>query len=190
MAMERHEKILKFAKMDLKEITDEMDDQDVEDNEILLERVGELIKRIEASINRTKDAMLEEDSPLEEIASWSRAQKEQLTAFRDARKVLNSKILEAEKEEGTRQMQQEIEKHRLINHELAKERIKEQKEIEAATIRKIQLEREWLEQKIQLQKEVKDMSTMQMASPSPATQSVKLQRYTITPFYGDYKDWL
>ena len=190
MAMERHEKILKFAKMDLKEITDEMDDQDIEDNEILLERVGELIKRIEASINKTKDVLLEEDRPLGEIAAWSRTQKEQLKAFRDARKALKGKKLEAEKEEGTRQVQKEIEKHQRINNELAKERIKEQKEIEAATLRKIQLEKEWLEQKIQLQKEVKDMSTVQMASPSPIAQSVKLQRYTITPFYGEYKDWL
>ena len=190
MAMERHEKIMKFAKMDLKEITDEIDDQDIEDNEILLERVGELIKRIEASINKTKDTMLEEDNPLEEIAAWSRAQKEQLTAFRDARKVLKCKKLEAEKEEGTRQVQKEIEKHQLINNELAKERMREQKEIEAATMRKIQLEKEWLERKIQLQKEVKGISTFQVAAQSPAMQSVKLQRYTITPFYGDYKDWL
>ena len=87
-------------------------------------------------------------------------------------------------------MQKEIEKRQQINNKLAKERIKEQKEIEAATLRKIQLEKEWLEQKTQLQKEVKDMSTVQMASPSPIAQSVKLQRYTITPFYGEYKDWL
>ena len=101
MAMERHEKILKFTKMDLKEITDEMDDQDIEDNNSLLERVGELIKRIEASINKTKDVLLEEDRPLGEIAAWSRTQKEQLKAFQDARTALKGKKLEAEKEEGT-----------------------------------------------------------------------------------------
>jgi len=60
------------------------------------------MKRIEAPINRTKDAMLDEESPLEEIAVWSRAQKEQLTAFRDARKTLKGKKLEGEKEEGTK----------------------------------------------------------------------------------------
>ena len=40
-----------------------MGNQDLEDNTVLLELVGELIKRIEASINRTKDAMLEQDAP-------------------------------------------------------------------------------------------------------------------------------
>ena len=80
--MERHEKILKFAKMDLKGITDEMDDQDTEDNEVLMERVGELIKRNKTSTNRTKDAMLEEDSPLEEIAVMLRTQKERLISGR------------------------------------------------------------------------------------------------------------
>ena len=49
--MEKHERILKLAKMDLEEILIEMDDQDTEDQELLLERIGELIKRIEISIN-------------------------------------------------------------------------------------------------------------------------------------------
>ena len=80
--MERHKKILTFAKMDLKGITDEMDDQDTEDNEVLMERVGELIKRNKTSTNRTKDAMLEEDSPLEEIAVMLRTQKERLISGR------------------------------------------------------------------------------------------------------------
>ncbi len=30
----------------------------------------------------------------------------------------------------------------------------------------------------------------QETAAQPSTQSVKLQKYTITPFYGDYKDWL
>lgn len=40
---------------------------------------------------------------------------------------------------------------------------------------KIQLEKELLEQKIQLQKEVRETSNMKIALPSPATQSVKFQ---------------
>ena len=31
---------------------------------------------------------------------------------------------------------------------------------------------------------------LNMRHQFPSTQSVKLQRYTITPFSGDYKDWL
>ena len=63
LAMERHRKNLKFAKMDLKEIMDETDDQDIEDNKILLEWVVELIKRLEASVDRTKNILLEEGCP-------------------------------------------------------------------------------------------------------------------------------
>ncbi len=183
---------LKLAKMDQEEISGEMDVRDIEEYELLLERVGELIKRIKASINRTKDEMLDDDKPLEEIASWSKAQKPDLTAFRDVKKALKSRLLEAEKGESTREVQKEIKKQRLINEESTKERAKEQQEIEAATKRKIQLEKEWLESKIQLKKEVREVTNAQTVSSATwaTAQSVKLQKYTITPFYGDYKDWL
>ena len=81
--------------------------------------------------------------------------------------------MEAEKEEGTRQVQKEIKNHQLINNKLAKERIRELKEIEASTLRKIQLEKEWLERKLQLQKEVQDMSTMQIC------QVAKVHNYSV-----------
>ncbi len=134
-AMDKHERTLKLAKMDVEEISGEMDDRDIEEYELLLERVGELIKRIKASINRTKDEMLDDDKPLEEIASWSKAQKPDLAAFGDVKKALKSRLLEAEKEESTREVQKEIKKQRLVNEEMTKERAKENQEIEAATKR-------------------------------------------------------
>ena len=72
MAIEKHERILKLANMALEETSTEMGD--TEDHELLLERIGDLIKRIKIWINRTKDGMLDDDKPLEDIASSSKAQ--------------------------------------------------------------------------------------------------------------------
>ena len=120
--------------------------------------------------------MLDDDKPLEDIASWSKAQNVQLVAFRDIRKALKNKMLKTERKESTRLVQKEIEKQRLIREEMATERIREQQVIEAATARKIQLEKEWLEHKMQLQKEEKHLSSIPVAGPSTAPQVVKLQR--------------
>ena len=55
-------------------------------------------------------------------------------------------------------------------------------------IRQQQREEEWLKKTLEMEKDARAGNS---DSPgSSATQSVKLQRYTITPFHSDYKDWL
>ena len=67
-------------------------------------------------------------------------------------------------------------------------RLAEQKELEDAQIRQQQREVEWLKRKLEMEKDARAGNS---DSPgSSTTQSVKLQRYTITPFQGDYKDWI
>ena len=62
------------------------------------------------------------------------------------------------------------------------------KDREEATLRQQQLEEEWLRKKLAIEKEAKE----NMVGPSALSisQAAKLQRYTITPFFGDYKDWI
>ena len=49
-----------------------------------------------------------------------------------------------------------------------------------------QLEEEWLKKRAELRQDRESISAPASAKP----QSVKLQKYSITPFKGDYKDWI
>ena len=64
---------------------------------------------------------------------------------------------------------------------MMKARIAEQKELEEATECLIQREEDWIQKKIVMETTVK----ITKSADSSATQTVKLQKYTITPFEGD-----
>ena len=64
-------------------------------------------------------------------------------------------------------------------------RLAGQKELEAAHIRQQKWEEERLVKKLDMKKDVK--AGMMGPLDTSTTQSVKLQRYAITPFAGDYK---
>ena len=190
-ATQKHGKILQLAKITVKEISDNIDTGDEEDWELQYEQICELVKKVGLSIDRTKDQMLDEDKTLEEITSWSNAQKEELRAFRDLRATLRNKISEKRREETDRELQREIEKQRIINEETVQARLREQREMEEASIRQIQREEEWITRKLQLEKEARELTAYKESLPAKsAAQAVKLQKYTITPFSGDYKDWI
>ena len=190
-ATQKHGKILQLAKITVKEISDDIDTGDEEDWELQYEQICELVKKVGLSIDRTKDQMLDEDKTLEEITSWSNAQKEELRAFRDLRATLRNKISEKRREETDRELQREIEKQRIINEEAVQARLREQREMEEASIRQIQREEEWITHKLQLEKEARELTAYKESLPAKsAAQAVKLQKYTITPFSGDYKDWI
>ena len=59
-------------------------------------------------------------------------------------------------------------------------------------LRQQQREQEWYVQKMDMEKQIQaNLSGIMQETPAqPSTQSVKLQKYTITPFYGESKDWL
>ena len=62
-----------------------------------------------------------------------------------------------------------------------------QKEAEQASLRKLQSEEEWYLRKLKM----KQTFSKSFGNGNEATeQSVKLQKYTITKFNDDYKDWL
>ena len=65
--------------------------------------------------------------------------------------------------------------------------IKEKRELDESTKQRIKIEEEWLQRRL----EIETKSTKQISQGNDNTpQTVKLQKYTITPFSGDYKDWV
>ena len=85
---------------------------------------------------------------------------------------------------------------RKVSEEQTKLKLQQQKEIEAAMIQQQQREEEWYLKKLGFEKQIGETQAEYLAGGdsgkhgTSATQSVKLQKYTISPFSGDYKDWL
>jgi len=59
--------------------------------------------------------------------------------------------------------------------------------MEEAALRQRQSEEEWYKKPAELETEILKNKTSELDS---RPQAVKLQRYTITPFEGDFKDWI
>ena len=82
-----------------------------------------------------------------------------------------------------------------VNEEQTKLKLHQQKEIEEAIFLQNQREEEWYRKKLEFEKEITESQLQRMEEAkagknTTAPQSVKLQKYTITPFSGDYKDRL
>ncbi|CAB3989704.1 Hypothetical predicted protein [Paramuricea clavata] len=85
-------------------------------------------------------------------------------------------------------LKKEIEKQHAINEENERARRREKDEMEELAVRWIPRELEWLLRKLEIEKEAKKQ-LQENTWPTTATQIVKLQKYTITPFTGDFIDW-
>jgi len=159
---------------------------DVWNLELYYNKICGLIRELEISIE-TGERTLESERTLDEIKNWSVQQKEGLQMFRELRGQIKLTLDEGHRQEEDEKAQRELDKQRAINKEIMEARLAEQKELEAAQIRQ-QREEEWLKRKLEMEKDARAGNSNSPGSST--TQSVKLHRYAITPFHGDYKDWI
>ena len=73
----------------------------------------------------------------------------------------------------------------MISEEQLKRKIEQQKEQEQAALRQQKREEEWYKRRM----EMENTNRKIMEEPMKL-QAVKLQKYTVTLFSRDYKDWL
>lgn len=152
------------------------------------ERICETIKDLENAKDKAVNAMFqEEDQSLESVKDWSQMQKQEINVFRDVRRQLKEKLAAPQEEELQEKRQQEQHQQRLVMEEQARMAREQLQATEAAKMRQLQLEEEWMQKKLQM-----ELESIQQKREDEArkTQVVKLQKYTITPFKGDHKDWL
>ena len=99
------------------------------------------------------------------------------------------KIIDKETQE---KLNRELYIQQRVNEEQMKFQHQQQKDREEAVLRQQQREQEWYMQKMDMEKQIQanHSGIMQEKPAQLSTQSVKLQKYTITPFYGEYNDWL
>ena len=153
----------------------------------LNEKICRLLRKLESMVNTIQEEMLDEDKPLEEIKTWMSAQKEHLNEIKNVKTRIKSKIMEKKEEIKLEELNHEMERQKIINEEAMKRLIKEQRELDESTKQRIKIEEEWLQRRL----EIETKSTKQISQGNDNTpQTVKLQKYTITPFSGDYKDWV
>ena len=192
----KYGKQLVIAKLKLEEILELSSSGYMEDISLAYEQIGGLIKRLETSKDGTTDYLIDADKDLEYIKQWTANHKKDLEPFRDARHQIKKKIDEYLKEETETELKKQLFVQQKVSEEQTKLRLQQQKEIEEATIQQQQREEEWYMRKIDFEKQIGESQAERVVGgntgnhATSSTQSVKLQKYTITPFSGDYKDWL
>ncbi len=186
---EKHEKNVSLAKINLSEAEDLIATNNPDDMAMAYEKLGEIIKRLELSKDKTMQYLMEKDEDLENLKAWAEKQKDCIRSFRKSRDNCKQRLdnLRAQKQEET--FQHELETQKRINDEQLKFRLQQEKELQEAMLRKQQAEEEWLKGKLELQKQGEG-TVGAMGTVSETQSRVKLEKYTITPFTGDYMEWL
>ena len=107
--------------------------------------------------------------------------------FRKSRDYCNERLEELKRNLQERKLQRDIEEQRRMNEEKNKFQQQHIKEMEETILKQQQAE-EWFMRKLQL-KEAHGSGTENVSTKN-TQQTLKLLRYTISPFAGDYKVWL
>ena len=188
---EKFNKQLAVANIKLEEISELSNSGYVKDISLANEQIGTLISRLEKSKDRTIDYLIETDKELVYIKQWTADQKVAIQPFRDARYGIKKKL-----DETQEALKKQLYVQQKVSEEQTKLKFQQQKEIEAAMIQQQQREEEWYLKKLGFEKQIGKTQAEYLAGGDSGkhgtslTQSVKLQKYTILPFSGDYKDWL
>ena len=178
MATELFEKKLENALFLTEDIMDCLHSDEKEHITGTLDRLTGLLQRNDAVLEETMDLLMEK-ATLEEVRAWSKSSKEKLTPIKELRRGLKANLHRLENLEREKKLQLQIDTQRKI-------RIIKENEEESMLMQRQQLEEECLKKTAELRQDRESISAPVSVKP----QSVKLQKYTITPFKADYKDWI
>jgi gamma-glutamyl phosphate reductase len=82
---EKHEKNVSLAKINLSEAEDLIATNNPDDMAMAYEKLGEIIKRLELSKDKTMQYLMEKDEDLENLKAWAEKQKDCIRSFRKSR---------------------------------------------------------------------------------------------------------
>ena len=181
-----------MSELRLNEIEEFIVSEDIDDIKNAYEQLDELIKRLEKAKNDTIEYLVEQGKELEFMKDWAATQKGVLVPFRDVRAKIKKQMEKIIDKETQEKLNRELYIQQRVNEEQMQFQHQQQKDREEAVLRQQQREQEWYMQKMGMEKQIQanHSGIMQGTPAQPSTQSVKLQKYAITPFYGEYKDWL
>ena len=172
MESQEFEKILQLA---LFTIDDEAETKSKVDIQLRVDQVTKVFKRLQDARVQAVEKFLEDEKTLNNVKAWSNQATERMrrvTEYRQQIEVKLESVINEERETAERrQIDIQIEAQRKIN---------------AERLEVLEREQQLKEQLTRRTNDGNDGETRALAKP----QAVKLQRYTVTPFEGDYKDWL
>ena len=84
-------------------------------------------------VETIQEEMLDDDKLLEEIRTWTSAQKERLNEIKNVKMKGKSKIMEKKEEVKLEELNHKMERRKIINEEAIKRLIKKQRELDEST---------------------------------------------------------
>ena len=84
-------------------------------------------------VETIQEEMLDNDKLLEEIRTWTSAQKERLNEIKNVKMEGKSKIMEKKEEVKLEELNHKMERRKIINEEAIKRLIKKQRELDEST---------------------------------------------------------
>ena len=124
----------------------------------------------------------------EEMKTFGEKHKEMIEPIKEVRRQIKEKLKLIEQQEWDRKKQREIDIQQNLIREQHRMQMEQLKATEELSIRQQVIKEEWFKKKFQITESSREAATKDATEHKH--QSVKLQKYTITPFEGDYKDWL
>ena len=146
--------------MKLEDAVAALESEDIDLIKLQIDRITKAITNLSSKNDEIVELLMEEEKTIADIKTWRDTRAIELAKFTEMKMKLES-MYRADRDRETRCIQQKCE---LL------EKMNEMKDIKIDESRN----------------DMKDVDIGVKARP----QTVKLQKYTITPFTGDYKDWL
>ena len=172
---ERFERKLMLERLKLDDSKEALQKDDADITAIEIDRLSKSIQYLKAEMDVVMTAMMDVECSIQEIRTWKTNQSIQIEEFLTLKTEMGTRLdeLQSSKEARKAQLEEKI----ILEKQASHDRILSQR---------IQMEKELLATRMQMESQYGGVAT----STTTVPQSVKLQRYTITPFRGDYKDWL
>ncbi|XP_065671813.1 uncharacterized protein LOC136089685 [Hydra vulgaris] len=146
---------------------------------LALDKITNLLGRFEMAKDELTRKMLDDGESIDSVEEWLSKPVMEVEAAIEIKNKMVDKLDSINKNECVRKFEYE--------KQIVEQQLTIQKEAEQASLRKLQSEEEWYLKKLKM----KETLRKSLGNENEATkQSVKLQKYTITKFNGDYKDWL
>ena len=142
MAMkEKFKNSLQLSMLQGTEIKEQINDGDMTELQELKEKLCRLLRKLESMVETVQEEVFDDDKPLEEIKTWTSAQKERLNEIKNVKTRGKSKIMEKKEEVKMEELNHKMKQRKIINEKAMKRFIKKQREIDESTKQRKKLEK-------------------------------------------------
>ena len=154
-------------------------------------KLKERLQKVSEFITTLSDQMIEEGADVEKVLSWSNNKEEELDQFGKLMTDVETWLTSGASTDINMSKHKQKQQDQLFQEQLKQQQqsfqwiMEQQKRFEEMHVSIQEREEKWYQLKMEREEKM-----AKAEKTKETTQSVKLQRYTITKFNGDYKDWL